>query len=66
MNLQTGEPLWFVLKESLDRLWDYKYPAAMFNYLDKWIDQLKWQRRGGAVVSRPCVWQRSRSPAGLS
>jgi transposase len=24
--------------------WDYKYPAAMFNYLDKWIDQLKWQR----------------------
>ena len=34
----------YVLKESLDRLWDYKYPAAMFNYLDKWIDQLKWQR----------------------
>jgi transposase len=34
----------YLLKESLDRLWDYKYPAAMFNYLDKWIDQLKWQR----------------------
>jgi transposase len=34
----------YVLKESLDRLWDYQYPAAMFNYLDKWIDQLKWQR----------------------
>jgi transposase len=34
----------YMLKESLDRLWDYKYPAAMFNYLDKWIDQLKWQR----------------------
>jgi len=23
----------YVLKESLDRLWDYKFPAAMFNYL---------------------------------
>lgn len=34
----------YMLKESLDRLWDYTYPAAMFNYLDKWIDQLKWQR----------------------
>lgn len=34
----------YLLKESLDRLWEYKYPAAMFNYLDKWIDQLKWQR----------------------
>ena len=34
----------YMLKESLDRLWDYKYPTAMFNYLDKWIDQLKWQR----------------------
>jgi transposase len=34
----------YLLKESLDRLWDYKYPAAMFNYLGKWIDQLKWQR----------------------
>jgi transposase len=34
----------YLLKESLDRLWEYAYPAAMFNYLDKWIDQLKWQR----------------------
>jgi transposase len=34
----------YLLKESLDRLWDYKYPAAMFNYMDQWIDQLKWQR----------------------
>ena len=34
----------YLLKESLDRLWDYSYPGAMFNYLDKWIDQLKWQR----------------------
>jgi transposase len=34
----------YMLKESLDRLWDYRYPGAMFNYLDQWIDQLKWQR----------------------
>jgi transposase len=34
----------YLLKESLDRLWDYNYPAAVFNYLDKWIEQLKWQR----------------------
>jgi transposase len=34
----------YMLKESLERLWDYWYPGAMFNYLDKWIDQLKWQR----------------------
>jgi transposase len=34
----------YLLKESLDRLWDYSYPGAMFNYLAKWIDQLKWQR----------------------
>ena len=34
----------YLLKESLERLWDYTYPGAMFNYLDKWIDQLKWQR----------------------
>jgi transposase len=34
----------YLLKESLDRLWDYHYPGAMFNYLAKWIDQLKWQR----------------------
>jgi transposase len=34
----------YMLKESLARLWDYQYAGAMFNYLDKWIDQLKWQR----------------------
>jgi len=32
------------LKESLERLWDYRYEGAMFNYLQKWIDQLRWQR----------------------
>jgi transposase len=34
----------YLLKESLESLWDYEYPGAMFNYLDKWIAQLKWQR----------------------
>ena len=34
----------YLLKESLDRLWSYRNPGAMFNYLDQWIDQLKWQR----------------------
>ncbi len=34
----------YVLKESLDRLWNYSYRGAMINYLMKWIDQLKWQR----------------------
>jgi transposase len=34
----------YLLKESLEGLWDYTYPGAMFNYLQKWIEQLKWQR----------------------
>jgi transposase len=34
----------YLLKESLERLWDYHYEKAMFNYLQKWMDQLKWQR----------------------
>jgi len=34
----------YLLKESLDRLWDYRYEGAMMNYLQKWMDQLKWQR----------------------
>jgi transposase len=34
----------YLLKESLEGLWDYRYPGAMLNYLEKWIDQLKWQR----------------------
>jgi transposase len=34
----------YMLKESLDRLWDYRYPGTMFNYLNQWIEQLKWQR----------------------
>jgi transposase len=34
----------YVLKESLDRLWSYRYEGAMFNYLQRWIGQLRWQR----------------------
>jgi transposase len=34
----------YLLKESLDRLWTYHYVGAMVNYLQKWMDQLRWQR----------------------
>jgi transposase len=34
----------YMLKESLERLWNYRYRGAMLNYLNKWMDQLKWQR----------------------
>src|SRR5216683_5823344 len=34
----------YLLKESLERLWDYRYEGAMLNYLQNWMDQLKWQR----------------------
>ena len=34
----------YLLKESLDRLWTYRYEGAMLNYLQGWIDQLRWQR----------------------
>jgi transposase len=34
----------YLLKESLETLWNYHYEGAMFNYLTKWINQLKWQR----------------------
>jgi transposase len=33
-----------LLKESLDRLWMYRYEGAMLRYLQSWIDQLRWQR----------------------
>jgi transposase len=32
-----------LLKESLDRLWTYHYEGAMLNYLQRRIDQLRWQ-----------------------
>ena len=34
----------YLLKESLERLWTYRYEGAMLNYLHSWIDQLRWQR----------------------
>jgi transposase len=34
----------YLLKESLEQLWDYRYEGAMLNYLQKWMDQLRWQR----------------------
>ena len=34
----------YMLKESLERLWNYRYRGAMLNYLNQWMDQLKWQR----------------------
>jgi len=34
----------YLIKESLDRLWNYTYEGAMLNYLERWIDQLRWQR----------------------
>jgi len=34
----------YLLKESLERLWNYHYEKAALNYLNRWIDQLKWQR----------------------
>jgi transposase len=33
----------YLLKESLDRLWNYRYEGAMLRYLKSWIDQLRWQ-----------------------
>lgn len=34
----------YLLKESLERLWKYRYERAMSRYLQAWIDQLRWQR----------------------
>jgi transposase len=34
----------YLLKESLDRLWSYRYEGAMMRYLRNWMDQLRWQR----------------------
>jgi transposase len=34
----------YLLKESLDRLWNYRYEGAMLSYLQRWMDQLRWQR----------------------
>ena len=34
----------YLLKESLDRLWTYRYEGAMMRSLHNWMDQLRWQR----------------------
>jgi transposase len=34
----------YLIKESLSHLWDYSYEGAMLRYLQKWIEQLSWQR----------------------
>ena len=34
----------YLLKESLERLWNYRYQGAMLRYLRSWIDQLRGQR----------------------
>ena len=34
----------YLLKESLERLWNYRYRGAMLNSLNQWMEQLKWQR----------------------
>jgi len=34
----------YLLKESLGRLWFYRYEGAMLRYLQSWMDQLRWQR----------------------
>src|ERR1700674_1582684 len=34
----------YLLKESLDRLWEYRYEGAMLRYFQRWMDQLRWQR----------------------
>jgi transposase len=34
----------YLVKESLSRLWEYRYEGAMLRYLQSWIDQLRWQR----------------------
>ena len=34
----------YLLKESLARLWTYRYEGAMLSYLQSWMDQLRWQR----------------------
>jgi transposase len=34
----------YLLKESLDRLWNYIYPGSMLKYFQSWMSQLRWQR----------------------
>ena len=33
----------YLLKESLEQLWSYRYEGAALRYLQNWIQQLRWQ-----------------------
>src|SRR5262249_60862455 len=33
----------YLLKESLDRLWGYRYEGAKVRYVKGWMDQIRWQ-----------------------
>jgi transposase len=46
----------YLLKESLERLWTYRYEGAMLRYLQSWIDQLRWQRLLPLKNSLTCCW----------
>ena len=46
----------YLLKESLERLWTYRYEGAMLRYLQSWIDQLRWQRLDPFKNSLTCCW----------
>jgi transposase len=34
----------YLLKETLGRLWTYRYEGALLRYFESWIDQLRWPR----------------------
>ena len=34
----------YLLKESLDGLWTFRYEGAMLRYFENWVAQLRWQR----------------------
>jgi hypothetical protein len=34
----------YLLKESLGRLWTYRYEGALLRHFESWIDQLRWPR----------------------
>ena len=34
----------YVLREQLDRLWTYKTRTGVLNFVNGWIDALRWQR----------------------
>jgi len=46
----------YLLKESLERLWTYRYEGAMLRYLQSWIDQLRWQRLAPFQRLSRCWW----------